>query len=263
MTDSSLASARGGNPCTNDEILEAIRCVTQLLLPDDPVPIGKRLEQFGLSDLEYIIGDQQEQIIIQRQRIALLTAQTTNQQMALERLQSDVGRLLESVDMRPRLLGGRLPALCEITQLKVQIFHTPVLSPVERKAKTEWSLRLTVWVNGVRAVEEIKGVQLHPGREFVQKVAKLRGDIPDKTKDFAEASADYNPEELLIGMLRAKTTGKGTPYIADQVCMLCHHLSDSPVVTILIANEEVKLQNFRPAAGTKPGRAKWWDAWVR
>ena len=78
-----------------------------------------------------------------------------------------------------------------------------------------------------------------------------------------QAGDEQLPEELLIGMLRAKTTGKGTPYIADQVCMLCHHLSDSPVVTILIANEEVKLQNFRPAAGTKPGRAKWWDAWVR
>ena len=102
MTDISLDAAptRGGSPFVTDEIWEAIRRVTQLLLPDDPVPIVKRLEQFGLSDLGQIIGEQQEQIAVQQQRIALLTAQTTNQQMALERLQSDVGRLLACVDMQ-------------------------------------------------------------------------------------------------------------------------------------------------------------------
>ena len=265
MTDISLDAAptRGGSPFVTDEIWEAIRRVTQLLLPDDPVPIVKRLEQFGLSDLGQIIGEQQEQIAVQQQRIALLTAQTTNQQMALERLQSDVGRLLACVDMRPHLIGGRLPALCDITQLRVQIFHTPGLSPDEQKAKTEWSLRLTVWVNGVRAAEEIKGVQLYPGREFAQKVAKLRGDVPDQTKFFAQEATYNDPEDLLIGMLRAKTRGKGTPYIADQVCLLRDHLSDSPMVAISTGNEAVDFRNFRPAAGTKLGRAKWWDEWVR
>jgi hypothetical protein len=265
LTDSPLDAApvRCGKSCRTDETLEAIGCMAQRLTLDSPVPTERRLEQLGLSSLETIIGEQQEQIAVQQQRIALLTAQTTNQQMALERLQSDVGRLLACVDMRPHLIGGRLPALCEMTQLRVQIFHTPGLSPAERKAKTEWSLRLTAWVNGVRAAEEIKGVQLYPGREFAQKVANLRGDVPDQTKFFAQEAAYNDPEDLLIGMLRAKTRGKGTPYIADQVCLLRDHHSDSPMVAISIGNEDVVFQSFRPAAGTKLGRAKWWDEWVR
>jgi hypothetical protein len=255
--------AGSGKACAADEIWEAIGCVTQLLTPDHPAPIGRRLEQLGLSSLESLICDQQTQIAIQQQRIAMLTAHTTNQQMALERLQGDVARLLACVDMRPHLIGGRLPALSEMTQLRVQIFHTPHLSPAERKAKTEWSLRLTVWINGMRAAEEIKGVQLYSGPEFAQKVAKLRGDVPDATKVYAEQAADRDPGDLLIGMLRAKTRGKGTPYIADQVCLLGHHLSDRPVVRISIGGEALEFQNFRPATGTKAGHAKWWDEWVR
>ena len=64
-------------------------------------------------------------------------------------------------------------------------------------------------------------------------------------------------------MLRAKTRGKGTPYITDQVCLLGHHLSDRPMVRISISGEVVEFQNFRPATGTKAGHAKWWDEWVR
>jgi uncharacterized coiled-coil protein SlyX len=255
--------AGSGDTCAADDIWEAIGCVTQLLTPDHPAPIGRRLEQLGLSSLESIICEQQTQIAVQQQRIAMLTAQTTNQQMALERLQGDVAGLLACVDMRPRLIGGRLPALSEITQLRVQIFHTPGLSPAERKAKTEWSLRLTVWINGLRATEEIKGVQLYSGLEFAQKVAKFRGDVHDATKAYAEQTADRDPGDLLIGMLRAKTKGKGTPYISDQVCLLGHHLSDRPVVRISIGGEDVEFQNLRPATGRKAGHAKWWDEWVR
>jgi hypothetical protein len=265
LTDNLIEAepAGSGKTCAADEIWEAIGCVTRLLAPDDPVPTGMRLQQLGLSSLESIICEQQKQIAIQQQHIALLTAQTANQQMALERLQSDVGRLLACVDMRPSLIGGRLPTLSEMTQLRVQIFHTPDLSPAERKAKTEWSLRFTVWINGVRADEEIKGVQLYPGRQFAQTVANLRDEVPDLTKALAEEGADRDPEDLLIGMLRAKTRGKGTPYITDQVCLLRYHLSDRPVVGLSIGRESVEFQNFRPAAGTKAGRAKWWDEWVR
>ena len=145
--------------------------------------------------------------------------------MALERLQSDVGRLSACVDMRPHLVGGRLPALSELTQLRVQIFHTPDLSPTARKAKTVWSLRITVWINGVRAAEEIKGVQLYSCREFSQKVANLRGDVPTEPRS-SPSGLDRDPEDMLVGMLRAKTRGKGTPYIADQFCVLLYHLTE-------------------------------------
>jgi hypothetical protein len=260
-TDTEPASC--GTTCATHEIWEAIDHLVRLITPDQALPVDDRLEQLGLATLQSIIAEQHAQIGVQQRHIALLTSQVTNQAMALERLQSDVGRLLACVDMRPRLVGGRLPALSEITQLRVQIFHTPDLSPVARKAKTVWSLRMTVWINGVRAAEEIKGVQLYSCREFAQKVANLRGETPASTKEFAEEYEDRDPEDLLVGMLRAKTRGKGTPYIADQFCVLRHHLTEFPVVGVSIGGESVTLQRFRPAAGTKQGRAKWWDEWVR
>jgi hypothetical protein len=153
----------------------AIREMMRLVSPDDEMPVEQRLKELGLGALRDIITVQHEETTEQRRRIATLTAQTTNQQMMLTHLQTDVSRLLASADMRPHLVGGRLPAKSEITQLKVQTFHTPDLPINERKAKTEWSLRLTEWVNGLRAVEEIKGVQLYPCKQFADTVAGLAG----------------------------------------------------------------------------------------
>jgi hypothetical protein len=183
--------------------------------------------------------------------------------MMLDRLQFDVGQLMVCVDMRPHLDDGRLPAKRDISMLKVQIFHSPNLSLNDRKAKTEWSLRITVWVNGLRAVEEIKGVQLYSCKQFAVKVADLVGDVPDFTRDFAERFADRDDEAIMAGMLRAKTRGKGTPYIRDQLCILGGHLDDTPEVVLSLAGEEIAIDKFRPAAGTKPGHAKWWGEWSR
>jgi hypothetical protein len=245
------------------DVWEAIRRMMRLVSPDDEVPIERRLEQLGIGMLGNIITEQQVQIGSQQRHITLLTSQVTNQQMALERLQSDVDRLLASIDMRPRLVGGRLPPLAEITQLKVQIFHSPSLPLKERKAKTEWSLRLTVWINGSRAMEEIKGVQLYSCQQFAEKVHGLVGDVPDLTREVAERFADDDQENMLIGMLRARTKGKGTPYIRDQLCLLRDYLSNTPQVIVSVGSENVGISNFRPAAGTRLGHAKWWGEWTR
>ena len=210
-----------------------------------------------------IITEQQVQIGAHQRQIALLTSQVTNQHMALERLQSDVSKLLASAELRPHLIGGRLPALSEITHLKVQIFHSPDLPASERKAKTEWTLRLTAWINGLRAVEEIKCVKLYTGQRFAQSVGSLNGEVPAATKDFAEQFADEDSQDFLVGMLQAKTRGKGTPYITDQLCVLRHHLNNDPQVCVSIAGEHIRISNFRPAAGTKDGHAKWWGEWTR
>ena len=235
----------------------------RLISPDDELPLDHRLEQLGLDALRDIITTQHEQITVQQRHIALLTAQTTNQQMALDRLQIDVGLLMAAVDMRPHLIGGRLPAKSEITQLKEQIFHSPDLPLNERKAKTEWSLRLTVWINGLRAIEEIKGVQLYSGEQFAEKVAGLAGEVPEFTRDVARHLADHDDGDVLVGMLRAKTRGKGTPYIRNQLCILSGHLDDAPQVIVLLGGEEIRIKSFRPAAGMKAGHAKWWGEWSR
>jgi hypothetical protein len=244
-------------------IWDAIGHMMRLISPDDEVPIERRLEQLGISVIGNIITEQQVLIGSYQRQIALLTSQMANQEMVLERLQSDVSRLLTSIEMRPHLIGGRLPALQEITQLKVQIFHTPDLSPKERKAKTEWTLRLTVWINGLRAVEEIKCVRLYSGRRFAESVDVLKGEVPAGTKEFAERFASEDSGDLLVGMLQAKTRSRGTPYIADQLCVLQHHLHGDPQVFVSIADESIGISNFQPAAGTKDGHAKWWGDWTR
>jgi len=233
----------------------------RLISPDDELPLDHRLEQLGLDALRDIITTQHEQITVQQRHIALLTAQTTNQQMALDRLQIDVGLLMAAVDMRPHLIDGRLPAKSEITQLKVQIFHSPDLPLNDRKAKTEWSLRLTVWINGLRAIEEIKGVQLYSGEQFSEKVAGLAGEVPEFTRDVAKRLADRDDRGILAGMLRAKTRGKGTPYIRDQFCILSDYLDNEPRVLVSLGGEEIWIKSFRPAAGMKAGHAKWWGEW--
>jgi uncharacterized coiled-coil protein SlyX len=117
------------------ELWTAIREMMRLISPDEELPVDHRLEQLGLCTLRDIITAQHEQIAVQQRHIALLTAQTTNQQMTLDRLQTDVGLLMAAVDMRPHLIDGRLPAKSEISQLKVQIFHSPDMSVSERKCQ--------------------------------------------------------------------------------------------------------------------------------
>jgi hypothetical protein len=245
------------------KIWQAIGHMMRLISPDDDVPIERRLDQLGIGPVGNIITEQQLQISSYQRQIVLLTSQVANQEMALERLQSDVSRLLASIEMRPHLIGGRLPALPEITQLKVQIFHTPDLSVKERKTKTEWTLRLTVWIDGLRAVEEIKSVRLYCGCRFAESVGGLRAEVPAATREFAECFANEDGEDLLVGMLQARTRGKGTPYIADQFCVLKNHLIDNPQVFVSIADKDIEISNFRPAAGTKQGHAKWWGEWIR
>jgi hypothetical protein len=245
------------------EMSEPLGKMAQFIPQDNEVPFERRLEQLGLRALAEIITEQHTQINIQQRRIALLASQVTNQQMALERLQSNVGGLMASAQLQPHLIGGRLPALPELSQLKVQIFHSPNLLPKDRKAKTEWSLRLTVWINGLRAAEEIKGVQLFNCKQFADTVAALPGDLPDPTRIIAERFANTDSQDVLVGMLRAKTRGKGTPYIRDQFCVLHNHWTDSPTVMVSIGGEYIEVDHFRFAAGTKEGHAKWWGEWSR
>jgi hypothetical protein len=71
----------------------------RLISPDDDVPIERRLDQLGIGPVGNIITEQQLQISSYQRQIVLLTSQVANQEMALARLQSDVSRLLASIDM--------------------------------------------------------------------------------------------------------------------------------------------------------------------
>jgi hypothetical protein len=155
---------------------------------------------------------------------------------------------------------SELPDCSQITRLEVQIFHSPELRGDDLKSKTEWTLRLTVWINGLRAAEEIKCVRLYSSRRFAESVRALTGEVPDVTNDFAERVANYDGDNMFAGMLRAKTFRKGTPYIRDQFCVL-KFPADDPIVLIANGDASMEIKGFRPAAGTKQGHAKWWAEW--
>jgi hypothetical protein len=254
----SVGRGASENSCpTQDES----SCVARPIGPSVCNTLDQRLEELGLLSLVEVIHDQQEQIKVQQQHILRLTSEVTTQQMLVESLQSNVTALLASTEMKPHLVGGRLPAVSEITRLRVQVFHSPGLQANDRKAKTEWTLRLTVWINGLRAAEEITCVRLYPPKRFSQIVHHLGGEVPTITMGLADLAADKDNDVGLFGMLQAKTFRKGTPYIRDQICYLQDYLTDDPEVVIAIGKDMIKITKFRPAAGTKEGRAKWWAEW--
>jgi hypothetical protein len=82
------------------DVWKAIGHVMRLVSPDDEVAIERRLEQLGISVLGNIITEQQVQISSYHRQIVLLTSQVATQEMALQRLQSDVSRLLACIMQR-------------------------------------------------------------------------------------------------------------------------------------------------------------------
>jgi hypothetical protein len=158
-------------------------------------------------------------------RVAMLEAQTATQ---------------------PLLDGGRLPAMADITQLWIQVFHSPNLTAKERKTKGEWSLRLTIWVANKRVKREIN-VRLYPADQFYRQ-AMNRPQLPDTTNVWA--SALQYEADVLAGMLVATTQGKGRPFIDSQFCVLAGHLVDIPHIDLIIGDDTISLDAVRPSKGT-------------
>ena len=66
-----------------------------------------------------------------------------------------VGRLEHLLASMPTMEDGKLPPKADISQLWCQIFYKPDLTAKQRKTKTVWSLRLTVWIRRQRVKREI------------------------------------------------------------------------------------------------------------
>jgi hypothetical protein len=64
-----------GATCAAHEIWEVIDHLVRLIAPDQPVLLEHRLDQLGLSALHNMIAEKLTQTDVQRQQIALLTAQ--------------------------------------------------------------------------------------------------------------------------------------------------------------------------------------------
>jgi hypothetical protein len=153
--------------------------------------------------------------------------------------------------------GGKLPPMSIITRLECQIFHTPNLSANQRKAKTEWSLRLTVWIADKRAKPDIN-VRLFGGDRFYQQ-AMERNPLPETLSNFA--TKFRGDDTVLLGMLQVATKGHGSPYLADQFCLLRGHQIGAPQVAIVIGEDLLQLDTYRSAKGVKAGHAIWYLDW--
>ena len=174
----------------------------------------------------------------------------TDRMIALERRLTTLEALLA---VQPILEGGKLPPKADITQLWCQVFHSPNLTPKERKTKGEWSLRLTIWINNKKVKREIN-VRLFPTDQFYRQ-AMNRPQVPKALDDWATVLR--NETGMMAGMLVATTQGQGRPFIASQFCVLEDHLTDSPKVDLLIDGDLIIFEGARPSKGT----SKWFFDW--
>jgi hypothetical protein len=154
---------------------------------------------------------------------------------------------------------GRLPPWSMITRIECQIFHTPNLTANQRKAKTEWSLRLTIYRNRKRAKPDIN-VRLYPGERFYGIAMGTTYPIPTQLDQMAEHHR--NGTDALLGMLQARIVAGGSPYIQEHICVLTGHLTDKPEVAIHIGDHLAHFDHFVIGKGIKQNRAKWYATWT-
>ena len=84
--------------------------------------------------------------------------------------------------------------------------------------------------------------------------------------DYTKAMISQDPSDdkyqgYLIGMVRGKPVGGGTPLSPNQVAVLWGYLNDKPHVVLLIDGEPIPFpkSEFRPSRGG----SKWFASWER
>jgi hypothetical protein len=180
------------------------------------------------------------------------TALMAAMQAQIDQLRADMNVLLAKQPFT--LDGGKLPSRADMSRLECQIFHTPDLVADAKKRKTVWSLKLQVWAGTRRATTDVD-VALYPGEQFYRAVMACTT-VPKSLDELANA-IQHN-DDVLAGMLRGKTYKKGAPYITTQFCVLAGHLDGNPMVHVMADEQLIEFDGFRPGAGTKAGRAKWY-----
>jgi hypothetical protein len=182
----------------------------------------------------------------------------------IDALEEEVGALkIVIADILARmpaiLIEGRIPSLSVVSRIECQIFHTPNLTPNQRKAKTEWSLRLTVYIQGKRAKPD-QNVRLYAGDRFYRMAMGIHP-LPDHLERAANRNKDNSG--ILLGLLQAVTDGGGTPYIPDQFCGLSNYVDNSvpPTVDMRVGDDVIRFEAFVRGKGKKAGHAKWYCNW--
>jgi len=148
------------------------------------------------------------------------------------------------------LAGGHFPT--EFDKIECQIFHRTDLTAKELKSgKAPWSVKLTFW-QGTRKAH--KDVALLDSEKFKQAARGM-------SNAAIQSVADAMHLKGFCGMNRARTTGKGTPYIPTEF-VYGLLLDSDPYIGIGIGDKGYRIENFRPGKGDKIGHAMWYGVHV-
>ena len=130
------------------------------------------------------------------------------------------------------------------------------LTPAQRKNKTEWWLRLEVFVGSKKEVHDLT---LFTPSSFIKHHERRAERMTALTKELINASfQDDTQKGQLCGMVRAKPPGKGRPWSSNQIAILYGHLSDNPHVILLVNDEEIIFHQFEKSRGKG---SKWFGKW--
>lgn len=181
----------------------------------------------------------------------------------LEMLRTANARLVEQMtaleaQLPPKLENGTFPSFGRISRIECQIFHSPDLTPTDRRTKTEWSLRLSVWLGHRKANPEIN-VRLFPHDALVEKMIEKNG-----SAEIAAVIRKWGTEDdtMLAGMVQAFSQGKGRARVPSQIATLSGRLVEQPKVLLVLDEPNdiniVEFRDFAAGKGTKAGRARWY-----
>ena len=152
-----------------------------------------------------------------------------------------------------------MPPLDELVKLGLQIFHSPALNKKDRQSgKSEWSAKLTIYAPSRRKAEP--NIALFAGRRFYCQVME-RNRPPEHTVQFA--SSIEEDENIWAGMMRRITKKQGSPFMPNLFLVLTGHLIDEPHAELHYDGNRLVFTGWRPAAGMKDNRARWYAEWHR
>lgn len=164
----------------------------------------------------------------------------------------------------PKLVHGILRPMSEMSSVGCQLFYTPSVVDQPKSNKTPYSLKLQVHVNGVRAKPDID-VALYMAERFLESVDKLPCVAAESgfVRHVATQLLSQNNDNMLMGMLRKKTGGSGTPYAPNQFCMINHHgdISVQPELVFYVNEQPFIVEGWKPGAGKKANASKWFGSW--
>jgi hypothetical protein len=183
--------------------------------------------------------------IIERQQISI---------MHLWGAEEELRQSISRIKAENALELGRLPPMNELDEVRCQVWCK----------EGKWSLRLGITANGRRWKNE-RNIALLSARAFNRSIKRLKH-VPERVKGLAQDALCEMPD-VVFGMLREKTTGKGTPYITDQVAFMAGHaiydgvIPPDMAVRLLLGDDTIYFDEFRLAKGDNPNSAMYYTQW--